>query len=669
MVQRQLRIDYTEAAQLFAQLERHGILGPSKGIQARDVLVAARHAEAVAAAMQSTPAADPEAMRAGVIDARLDSFVTDLVTGDHQSLLGAPTGHNQRIAYLHTVVAANQAREQLTWIAGNLHSSQPDITAALDERMATQRAEAEQNLSREIPWDKNREAVVGMLTDALVWRRHGSARAADRAREIGEEYAGRWGVLLDPDALTVEVDPDHDPGPDQDYTEAACLLERESAVREIILPTLAEPARTEVAHALDTWQGSGIDPLNPRNYILNRDARRERFTAALDAVTMCEPDRQRIDFVVDYLHDGLTDVDLLDTPVLVDPGAETRGRVPALLDAFQRGNLNPKEMAAEISVMTVEDQQAVRDVGREIAAGHEPDLGVWPEHVNRDRTGEELGLYAREAEDQRYDADQLAENELTDEELAQVGVNDEIAARIERMADHTEQLRTTMNTGKGLVDVERAHLRAVLADITAGRILGDQQLPELMWADERTKAHADHARSDTTAGLLGRDAQAGIEDLVGRANRPGGVDRRFPAVVATLRDTLTNVAAGAGDQVEQERRRFSETRTELGQLLTQAGVDQDAKTGIRQVVDARAREAGELGRTAENRRAQWKTRTEQAANSRDDTNAQRQAATAGRSAGHGRGCTTRPDRSTQSAKSTPTHAAGRRQLHDTEIGR
>ncbi|MGA6207325.1 hypothetical protein ACPESR_21520 [Nocardia testacea] len=384
---------------------------------------------------------------------------------------------------------------------------------------------------------------------------------------------------------------------------------------------------------------------------------------------MHDPDRQRIDFVADYLHARLAEVDLIDTPVLVDPGAETRGRVPELLDAFQRGSLGPKEIAAEISVMTVEDQQAVRDVGREIAAGHEPDLAVWPDHVNRDKARGELGLYARDAEDQRYDADQLAENELTDEELAQVGVNDEIAARIERMADHADQLRTTMNTGKGLVDAERAHLRSVLADITAGRILGDQQLPELLWADERTKARADRDRSGTAAMLLGRDAQAGIEDLVGRANRPGGVDRRFPAVVAALRDTLTGVAAGAGDQVGQARRRFSDARTELGQLLTQAGVDQDARTGIRQVVDTRAREAGELGRAAENRREQWKTRTDQAANSRDDTSAQRQAATAGRSAGYGRGCTTRPNRTTQTSKPTPTRAAGLRQLHDTEIGR
>lgn len=186
----------------------------------------------------------------------------------------------------------------------------------------------------------------------------------------------------------------------------------------------------------------GIDPLNPRNYVLNSDARRERLITALDAVTLPEPDRQRIEIVVDYLHGRLADTNLLDTLVLVDPGAETRGRVPELLDQYQRGNLSPKEIAAEISVMTVEDQQAVRDVGREIAAGRERDLAVWPDHVNRDKAREELGLYARDAEDQRYDADQLAENELTEEELAQVGVNDEIAARIGRMADHADQRRS-----------------------------------------------------------------------------------------------------------------------------------------------------------------------------------------------------------------------------------
>ncbi|MBF6261873.1 hypothetical protein IU443_17795 [Nocardia farcinica] len=49
-------------------------------------------------------------------------------------------------------------------------------------------------------------------------------------------------------------------------------------------------------------------------------------------------------FTVDYLWRDVRQVDLLDTPVMVDPGQEVPGRVPQLLQAFaeQRPRLAPR---------------------------------------------------------------------------------------------------------------------------------------------------------------------------------------------------------------------------------------------------------------------------------------------------------------------------------------
>ncbi|MBF6235412.1 hypothetical protein IU473_29780, partial [Nocardia farcinica] len=91
-------------------------------------------------------------------------------------------------------------------------------------------------------------------------------------------------------------------------------------------------------------------------------------------------------------------------------------------------------------VMTVEDQQAVREAGRAIRAGDEVDVRLWPGYADRDQLREQLENYARDAVEAGREADYLAETDLAPFDAALVGINDDIEDRIERMSVSHDQL-------------------------------------------------------------------------------------------------------------------------------------------------------------------------------------------------------------------------------------
>ncbi|NEW37015.1 hypothetical protein GV791_31355, partial [Nocardia cyriacigeorgica] len=106
----------------------------------------------------------------------------------------------------------------------------------------------------------------------------------------------------------------------------------------------------------------------------------------------------------------------------IDPGEEVRGRVTTMLGSYAEGKLAPHEIAEQISVMTVEDQEKVRGVGREIAAELAKDGGdptrinpaVWPGYLDRDELTEAFGAYAADAQELRDEADYAATTDLAE---------------------------------------------------------------------------------------------------------------------------------------------------------------------------------------------------------------------------------------------------------------
>ncbi|WP_280216829.1 RRQRL motif-containing zinc-binding protein, partial [Nocardia neocaledoniensis] len=402
-----------------------------------------------------------------------------------------PVGHGQRRAQLHTLVAVNRARANLQQLEAAAGEELPPTffaaRTAAEERMA------------QIPWH-NPDAVSLMLTDALTWREQ-SPLAAERADQLIASYAHEWGVIVDPQALTVTIDGDHDAVARQEFSDAAALWAREQAAIGMLAAAPITPAaKAAVEEALQRWSGENIDPAAPRTHIDTAKDRRAQLAADLDQANLSESDRAIVDFTVDYLRGDTAELDLLATPVVVDPGEEARGRIGALLDRFAAKQMSGAIITEELKVMTAADQQTVRAIGLVLKAGERPDLDPWPGYIDRDQLAEQIADYVIDAEEQAMEADFLVTDEVHDRN--QVGVSDEFGDRIVRMATARDQLRGIAVEGKGLAPIERAQLTAVLDDIDLGRIQREDQAPEMMFADERTKSSLDHRRTIRAAAEL-----------------------------------------------------------------------------------------------------------------------------------------------------------------------
>ncbi|MGW5142683.1 RRQRL motif-containing zinc-binding protein [Nocardia beijingensis] len=614
---------------------------------------------------------------AGQLDDGVADYIGDVMAeaGD-QLQLGVPAGHGQRVAYLLATVAANQARERSAKVDAAIGRAErgEDADWDLEPKIREAMSQAENRLEA-IPW-QNRTAMVASLADALVWS-HDSELAAQRLDELSRSYAVSWGVVIDPVEFTVRIDPDFEAEHYQRYAEAASVWDRESAAIDIVaaLP-MPDAAKDAAVQAVMAWRGTEVDPLDPEEHRVSQLRRREQLDVDLDAARLTAEDRARVEFVVDYLRGETSRVDLLTSPVVVDPGEEARGRVAALLEQFAHNPKSAREVGKQISVLTDADQERVRDVGRAIQAGQAVDFAVWPGYVNREAFQEALVEYADDAAELRSMADYLAEDNLTAEEQARLGavvgtITDDTNQQITRMATQREQLLAQARHGHGLTSMERAQIVCTIEDIDAGVILGHEELPELLFADERTKASVDFARTAEPAADLSNTTRRQITELVDTASTAAPhsrEDQRLRFEVSSMTNSLYSVATGSpGTSVDLDRQQYTIKRTELGKALARAGVDSDVQQRIRTLVDDRAREAGELGRGAAARRQQWKDKTANIVAARDDAIAQRQAAAADRSPRSGRTCANRPDRAAQAASPAPARSAARRPGHTSGV--
>ena len=593
-----------------------------------------------------------------------------------QPQLGIATGHNQRIALLLATVACNRAKARDEELFRTVEAAQRAGEDSVEQLyLDTQREiEAAEARAERVQGD-DKVAVFDALTDALQWREQ-SELLADQLTELSDHITLTWGVSIDRDELTAGIDPEFDPVELQDLAEAYCLDMREAAVVDIVsaMP-LPEASKAQVLEAVSAWH-RGIDQDDLPGYLDGTQARRERLGQALAAAKLSESDRAAVEFAVDYLRGDMSRIDMLAAPVVVDPGEEARGRMRDLLATYAADPATAPQVGQAIAVMSAADQRTVQDIGKAIRAGQQPDLAVWPGYVDRQDLTDQLAIYAEDTVDLRTDADFLAEDRYSNEErscLGQggAGFTDELSERLTRLSATRAQLLDHARTGQGLASMERAQIAATVADIDAGRILSGKQLPELMWADERSRAAVDADRVREKAAML---ATATTEALAQRLDATdieaaGPVRDRLNLDIAAIGTSLHNVGSATPAATLEERRRdFVQRRGRLEQDLTQAGVQVAARAEIRGLVDARGKEAGQLGQTATGRREQWHTRTAQAVAAREKTAARRAAVDAGDPNPAERACTTRPTRAAGQATST-RRGARIAQLHTQEVGR
>ncbi|MGW5230422.1 hypothetical protein ACWEP5_36510 [Nocardia niigatensis] len=568
----------------------------------------------------------------------------------------APHGHNQRVAFLLATVAAYQARVDdaaLAQAVDNARTEGEEAVEALRARYAQDQAAAEARM-QSIPWH-NPAATVAVFSDALLWA--GNSEIAQEAlNELTGRYAARWGVVVNPETFTVSIDPGFDAQAAQDRADAERRWQRESAVLEAIsaMP-LRAAAKSQVAEAITAWRGQ-IDPADPGAGLLV--TRREQLAVDLAASTLSRNDRASVEFVVDYLRGNTTGHDLLGSPVFVDPGEEARGRIRRVLDVFlDNPNAGPF-VGEEIAVMTAEDQAKVREVGTKIAHREPADLNIWPGYVDRYEIREQLIDYVADTFELRAEADHLAEGNMTAEEQDGFGVffaipggghvTDDLHERITRLAEANSALRETISSGKGLAAIERVQLSQTISDIDAGRIRDRENLPELLFADERSKADAEAGRISAAAAVLSSAAREAVTERIEAA--VVAVDHRNDRLryaVTSISDSIYTVACGSrsGD-LPADRKTYMDRRDRLAQALAEEKVHPDVQKDVRALVDGRARQAGEIGRAAADRTDQWTAKIDRVVAARDDQIAQRQAANAGQAAHAGRACTTQAERST-----------------------
>ncbi|MBH0780342.1 hypothetical protein [Nocardia bovistercoris] len=619
-----------------------------------------------------------------IADERLDDLVTlyrsrgvVIDIEDDMSVTAADPvtpalGHGQRVAQLHAVVAVNQARHRREELLDAEDAAAGHSLAAADALAADVEAALDRDeRALRVDVGSNRDAMALQLAKALTWR-EASEVAAIKAEELTAELAW-WGVRVDVDELSVSIDPELDGHTAQVEAEARAVRVREMAMVEAVAgAALPDGVKTAVGEVMATWSDQYFDSDQAQVYIDREPYRYEDLRAELGKVRMSETDRAAVDFTLAYLREQVEGVDLLDTPVMVDPGVEARTRVPELLDHFAYARTTGSEAAAkaaaailaeEISVMTGEDQDAAREVGRAIVAGHPFDVNIWPGYVDRDHIRGELALYAMDAAEQRGEADYLAEADFVyDRPLELVGVGDDFGERVERMATRREQLLTIAETGKGLHDLERRQILATLTDIDTGRIADETQLPEVMWVDERSKAEVDAKRGYEPGAELAKATREQVTNLIEASS---AVDseavQAVKGAVSSIADSIHVVAGGAVTGVENERKGYVEKRDRLGQALVDAGIDRDTKLKVRRVIDDNARQAGQFGITAAERRTRWEARTYAAVTQRDDQNAQRRAVANARAPrGNSGKCANRADRAAQPSSPAPARHSMRR---------
>ncbi|MBV7708201.1 hypothetical protein NOVA_36045 [Nocardia nova] len=589
--------------------------------------------------------------------------------------LGTPSGYGQRIAHLLAMAGVNQARTARTEIQREYDRAQAQGSGAaelFEEGIGNELGYAEERL-QQIAWS-NRWSLTGSLAEALTWH-DTSEIAAEKLTELRNAFAEQWGVIVDTEQMQVSIDPDFDPIAAQTRAEASALFARQSAAIAIIedLP-LAPEIKPVVTQALLRWRGESIDE-DPAAALAQAEERHTMLAAELNAAGISGADRARVDFVTGYLTGNTGDIDLLASPVFVDPGEEVRGRIPELLFRFREDQITPQQMAAEISIMTEADQARVREVGKAIRDGREPGPRLWPGYADRDDINEEIFLLAGDIEDMRAIADYVADNDISNESPETWGVRDETAETIERLRERSDGIVADATLQHGLADVERRQLLAIVDDVAAGRIQSRKDMPELLFADERSKQRIDQGR----VGRVASELASGMVSEVGEILADTGMNTQNRRIVGeqtrAVRDTVFFVAEGAlTNGIDAERRSFLARRADLDRALTRAGVGDEQRDQVRTTIAAAAHQAGIVGKAAAERHQRWGIKSERIAMMRDDQADQRRAAAAGRAAPPEaavaaetvRACTARVDQFMSNGR--PAGPAGLRQLHETETG-
>ncbi|MGW0640438.1 toprim domain-containing protein [Nocardia salmonicida] len=485
--------------------------------------------------------------------------------------------------------------------------------AEVVERHAAEQKAVEVRLSKlaEAGLDNaSRTQLAEAIADAAAWR-DDSHVAAQAMTQLSSQVHRRYGVRIDPVSGEVFSDtaaPDLAGalmGAEADRAAASRLKTAQNRMVEMVANTgVDEDRKAELYAAIETWR------THPSAKSL------AELTEVMKDKGMPEKVRTQARFVAVYIGrpgdvvpvedlaatravSPTTELRRLGEP-LVDPGEEVKPRVDDLLVRFQdrvRHGVSTDSLRAQLSeavaVMTPEDQDAARDRGRAITKEPTKEFSaLWPDHVDRDKLGTQIRMYATLAPQA-----ELAAGKASD-------LDDATASGLARQAaKHRTAITKAIKSGKGLHEFERDQIGAVLRDIEAGKT----QTPDMLWADDRSAAAVDADRATRIARDTSHAHKRQLEQMLKSNHAPEGTVRRARTEIGRVMDAQVHLGSGGSTLPDYERLGVDQ---QLGAKLAAVGVGEPLRNKVQHHLDDAAGESASAGKTSQRIADQWAQRRE-----------------------------------------------------------
>ncbi|MDE1674359.1 toprim domain-containing protein [Nocardia gipuzkoensis] len=468
------------------------------------------------------------------------------------------------------MLASKAAAQRLAAAAAEAEKSEEERKAA-EERRAAEKAAIETRLRklRQAGYDTaSRTEIADAVRDAATWA-NDSEVAGIELGHLAEHVGSRFGVDIDIVNGEAHVIASADPAMLAAAEQDRAALARDRTAQDRAVEIVAadddidESTKIALYAAIESWR---TDPSHDRLETLTRQLKDKKVT---------EQTRNRVRFVFAYLGDD-TQIGSEETGnavsaaqelasharPLVDPGEEAKARIDTLLETYQEQlkvgaptHQVQQQLAGEVEVLTMQDQEATRERGKAIRAnpaGNYPRL--WPNHVDRDELTTHIRAYATLAPQAEAAAGQAGD--LADVTAVQLR---KTAAR------HKAAIKEALTTGEGLHPLEKDQLRAVLRDIDAGKT----DLPEQLFADDRSAARVDINRCKRIAHDNARARRRDLDKILDDAAVPEQVRKQIREHL----DHTTSAVEQSTQQVATTTRRWAERREAVVVSRVTAGAE------------------------------------------------------------------------------------------------
>lgn len=512
-------------------------------------------------------------------------------------------GPHQRLGFLLVVVALHRAAA--------VRAEQRAFENTESQR-TRQRVDAERRLAA-AEFGGPPEDLAAALTDAVVWREESGVARRQLARLV-QHYHDTYGLVIDPEAATVAVDPDFD---------ALGTQQR--------LETAARQRQTRFAHqaAAALIAATGLSPHDQARALRAVSDPRSStavgwLDSALGTAGLGKLDRQRVVFILAYLSGTTAELDLLtDAPVMVDARAELTGMLRREMEearAPRRGSfLGPEEYVtgpffeAAMLSMSQRDRRFARELHAAISDGSPMPQIPWQRQAHRAELEQLVWDYIVATRDVHQAAERLA----VDPEAFTSRVLDQVHGILRTLATTRAAIVEQIDTGEGLLGVERVRVRQVLDQFATG----PAEMPGLLFLSERHKQAEELSRYSGEVNVLAERAGSVIDQALDKAGIT--VLEMDPAdevagaisdiVGSSVQDHIYDLADGRDAYDEDTRGRVSFTIAvnTLDTALADAGIPAQARRELRTTLDQLAAAAHALSAPLLARRHAWRDRVDE----------------------------------------------------------